>query len=184
MDRKSFIQTLAAIPLVGVTLKGIAKDTSDVDSCETQRDVEGPFYKAAAPLRTVIEKEGEPLVIYGKVLNGGDCKTPVSNAVLDIWHCDTHGDYDMQGFKCRGVVKTDHLGNYSFTTIYPPAYGNRPRHIHFKIRAAGHRELTTQLYFHGDPNIRNDFARNAEANRVISLRSEKDLKKGVFNIFL
>jgi catechol 1,2-dioxygenase len=34
----------------------------------------------------------------------------------------------------------------------------RPTHVHVKLRAAGHRELTTQLYFEGDPyNAGDDF---------------------------
>ena len=183
MKRKSFIRTLAAIPLVASPLRSVAIGVQ-TELCQTQRDAEGPFYKAAAPDRNVIEEEGEPLEISGKVISSDDCSTPVSNAIIDIWHCDSHGDYDMRGYKCRGVVRTDGSGNYTFATIFPPPYGNRPRHIHFKIRAEGHRELTTQLYFKGDPNIRNDFARNAEASRVIALRSENNLKRGVFNIFL
>jgi protocatechuate 3,4-dioxygenase beta subunit len=183
MDRKSFIQALAAIPFFGIPLKALA-NAFRKDSCKTQRDAEGPFYKAAAPARSVIEKEGEALRIEGKVLKADDCQTPVSNAVLDVWHCDSHGEYDMQGYKCRAVVRTDASGRYSFTTIFPPPYGNRPRHIHFKIRAEGHGELTTQLYFKGDPNIRNDFARNAEQSRIIALQPEKDLRKGTFDIYL
>lgn len=182
MKRKSFIRTLAAIPLVGSPLKSIAG--MGIEACQTQRDAEGPFYKRAAPKRNVIEKEGEALEISGKVLSSDDCNTPVANALIDVWHCDNHGEYDMQGYRCRGVVRTDVAGKYTFATIFPPPYGNRPRHIHFKIRAEGRRELTTQLYFRGDPNIGNDFAKNAEASRVISLRIENNIRKGVFNIFL
>jgi hypothetical protein len=41
------------------------------------------------------------------------------------------------------------------------------------------------LYFHGDPNLKNDFARNAANERVITLASENDgLHKGVFDISL
>ena len=185
MNRKTFIQALAAIPLIGIPLKGISKVRGDVDPCKTQKDAEGPFYKADAPVRSVIETEGQPLRIEGKVFKGGgDCLSPVSNAILDVWHCDSHGDYDMQGYKGRGQVKTKTDGSYNFTTILPPAYGSRPRHIHFKVRAEGQRELTTQLYFQGDPNIQNDFARNAEKDRIITLQSEKELKKGVFNIYM
>ncbi|MEX2235119.1 MAG: hypothetical protein WD824_23350 [Cyclobacteriaceae bacterium] len=183
MDRKTFIQLLTAIPLVNIPFKGLAKSCG-ADDCKTQKDAEGPFYKADAPSRFVIETEGQPLRIAGQVLKGDDCETPVPNAILDIWHCDNHGDYDMKGYKGRGQVKTDSQGKYSFTTIVPPPYGSRPRHIHFKIRAKGERELTTQLYFQGDPNIQNDFARNAEKSRIISLKSENDLKTGLFNIYL
>jgi protocatechuate 3,4-dioxygenase beta subunit len=183
MDRKTFIHVLASIPLLNIPFRTAAR-SRDGEKCKTQNDAEGPFYKANAPLRSVIETKGQPLVIEGRVLQSGDCETPVANAVLDIWHCNDEGEYDLKGFNGRGQVKTDKNGRYSFTTIYPPPYGNRPRHIHFKIRSQGRQELTTQLYFQGDPNIKNDFARDAEPNRVISLRSEENLKKGVFDIYL
>lgn len=179
MNRKSFIRLLAALA-AWWPRAGYSHDTR----CKTDRDAEGPFFKAGAPLKSILEKEGEPLVIEGRVFRGDDCRTAVANAVLDIWHCDNDGDYDMQGFRCRGLVRTDQKGYYRFTTIYPPHYGRRPRHIHFKIRAAGFDELTTQLYFQGDPNIQNDFARDAGPNRVVELTSAGEGKKGVFNIYL
>lgn len=181
MRRKTFIRVLATIPLINVPFKGNASLGS---ACKTQKDAEGPFYKNNAPLRSVIETNGEPLRIEGRVFKSADCQSPVADATLDIWHCDVHGEYDLAGFRGRGIVTTDKEGKYSFTTIYPPPYGNRPRHIHIKIRAKGRPELTTQLYFHGDPNIENDFAKNAETNRVITLQSENKLKKGVFDIYL
>ena len=186
MNRKNFFKALGIVPLLDISTRSFGKDGIQFfpTSCQTQRDAEGPYYKVDAPPRSVIETEGAALRIEGKILKGDDCKTPIANAILDVWHCNKEGEYDLKGFKCRGQVKTDANGNYGFTTIFPPAYGGRPRHIHFKIRAEGYNELTTQLYFQGDPNIKNDFARNAENERVISLSTEKSFKKGVFNIFL
>ncbi len=151
------------VPLIN----SVAKDdweelTNDATGiCKTGQDAEGPFYKPDAPMRNIIETQVVPLHIKGKVLKGDDCKTPVAKAVIDVWHCNKHGVYDMKGFDSRGQIITDANGNYNFATILPPAYGTRPGHIHFKIRAEGFKELTTQLYFKGDPNINNDFARNA-----------------------
>lgn len=185
MDRKDFLKTLAIIPWVNMAAGCQAKDgmgTSE-EPCKTGTDVEGPFYKANAPVREMIESEGTPLQIEGRLL-GNNCQTPIANATIDVWHCNNYGDYDMDGFKGRGQVKTDADGNYRFTTIFPPPYGSRPRHIHFKIRATGYEELTTQLYFEGDPNIANDFARNAEKGRVIALHTENGAKMGTFNIYV
>lgn len=183
MDRKYFIRLLASVPLLNIPLKVVGAFRSR-DECKTQKDVEGPFYKANAPTRAVIETRGEPLRITGRILRSDDCSSPVSDAMLDVWHCDREGHYDMDGFKGRGVVQADKSGRYSFTTIFPPPYGSRPRHIHIKVRAKGFPELTTQLYFKGDPNIRNDFARNAEESRVIALQESNDIKSGVFDIYL
>lgn len=184
MERKKFIRALTALlPLVSVPLKVFGIALLQENRCKTQQDVEGPFYKSGAPIRSVIETRGVPLHIEGRVLMG-DCRTPVAAAVLDVWHCDHNGNYDMQGFKARGQVKSGTDGHYSFTTVLPAHYGNRPRHIHMKVRAEGHEELTTQLYFRGDPKIQNDFARNAENHRVIALKSEDNVKKGIFDIYL
>lgn len=182
MERKRFLELLAALPLIGAPLRviGIAPEPA---TCKTQSDVEGPFYRSGAPIRPVIETSGSPLRIEGTIFSR-DCKTPVADATLDIWHCDNEGNYDMRGFKGRGQVRTDANGHYVFTTIFPPPYGTRPRHIHIKVRAAGREELTTQLYFKGDPNLKNDFARNAEPDRVIALQSQSNLKVGTFDIFL
>lgn len=183
MNRKKFIRFLATVPLLNIPLRSTASQWVCAE-CKTQKDVEGPFYKADAPLRSVIETDGEALTITGRIFNADDCKSPLSHAVLDIWHCDHEGHYDMKGYGGRGRLATDKNGQYSFTTIFPPPYGSRPRHIHLKVRAEGYPELTTQIYFKGDPNIRNDFARDAEQSRVIELETSNGMKTGVFDIYL
>lgn len=181
MERKSFLVSVLMLPFV----KLFAKSRIDVaKECRTQRDAEGPFYKEGAPAKSTIESDGEMLTITGVVINSSDCTTPVANATIDIWHCDTHGKYDNDGYKCRGVVKTDSQGRYSFKTIFPPSYGSRPRHIHFKVRATGFSELTSQMYFKGDPNIQNDFAKNAETSRILSLTKKQDVLQGQFDIYI
>ena len=83
-----------------------------------------------------------------------DCE-PIAGAELDVWHADARGGYDLDGFYFRGVLVTDDRGRYELRTIVPGRYLNgdryRPAHVHVKLRAAGHRTLTTQLYFAGDP---------------------------------
>jgi len=181
MKRYSFIGSMLLLPL----LKVFGKSRSPLsEECKTQADQEGPYYKGGAPLRTIIEREGEPLTIQGVIVKASDCSTPVSGAVVDIWHCDSKGRYDNEGFKCRGVVKSGKNGKYAFTTIFPPSYGSRPRHIHIKVRADGFSELTSQIYFKGDKNLLNDFARNASTSRVISLNKAENILKGQFDIYL
>lgn len=182
MKRKTFLTALTLLPV----LKGLGHPNISLlaESCRTQRDQEGPFYKEGAPLRALIETEGTPLTIQGRILSAADCATPVADAIIDLWHCDAAGNYDLQGFTCRGMVKSDSKGRYTFTTIYPPSYGSRPRHIHFKIRAKGFPELTSQIYFKGDPNIQNDFARKAEASRIIALKPQHNVLTGQFDIYI
>ncbi|MBA2538667.1 MAG: dioxygenase [Deltaproteobacteria bacterium] len=127
----------------------------------TADNIEGPFYKAGAPSRATLVGErdrGERLVLSGVVLSTL-CK-PIANATLDIWHADARGGYDNDGWGMRGTLVTDALGRYTIRTLVPGRYLNgkryRPAHIHVKVRATKREELTTQLYFDGDPYIDGD----------------------------
>ncbi|MDT8449170.1 MAG: hypothetical protein RQ847_03255 [Wenzhouxiangellaceae bacterium] len=53
-------------------------------------------------------------------------------------------------------LKTDAQGRYRVRAIKPGAYPvddgwSRPPHIHFKVARRGFNELTTQMYFAGEP---------------------------------
>jgi catechol 1,2-dioxygenase len=182
MKRKGFLTALTLLPVLRVL--GNIKISLFFPLCRTQMDQEGPFYKQGSPIRALIETEGTPLTIQGRILKASDCLTPVANATVDIWHCDSKGNYDNEGFRCRGMVKSDTKGSYSFKTIYPPPYGSRPRHIHVKVRAEGFPELTSQIYFKGDPNLNNDFAKNAESSRIITTNIKDKTRIGRFDIYI
>lgn len=129
----------------------------------TPRDMEGPFYKAGAPMRASIVEpgsKGERLLVSGRVL-GPDCR-PAAGALLDFWQADENGEYDNSGFRYRGKVTADADGRYRIETILPPPYMGRPRHIHVKLQRPGGRVLTTQLYFPGE-------ARGADPALVVRL---------------
>ena len=93
---------------------------------------------------------GEELVLSGLVLTP-DCH-PVPGAVIDIWHCDSRGRYDNEGFRLRGHQFADALGAFRFRTIRPGLYRGRTPHIHVKLQGRGTRLLTTQLYFPDRPH--------------------------------
>lgn len=122
----------------------------------TEANIEGPFYRPGAPLRVDLRDAstvGVPLLVRGRVLSL-DCKTPLAGAVLDVWHADAAGRYH-DAFRLRGKVKANARGEFRFRTLLPGRYLNgstyRPAHLHVKLTAPGHRPLTTQLYFPGDP---------------------------------
>jgi protocatechuate 3,4-dioxygenase beta subunit len=133
----------------------------------TPRDMEGPFYKAGAPMRPSMvepDSKGERLELAGRVLSA-DCR-PVAGALLDFWQADEKGDYDNTGFRYRGKVAADAGGRYRIETILPPPYMGRPRHIHVKLQRQGGRVLTTQLYFPGE-------ARGADPALVVRMEQGK-----------
>ena len=132
----------------------------------TPADMEGPFYKAGAPVRASLAESGskaERLLLSG-VVTSADCR-PLGDVVLDFWHADASGEYDHRGFRYRGVLKTDVQGRYRLETNLPPPYMGRPRHIHVKAQRPGGKILTTQLYFPGE-------SRGADRSLVVRMSRE------------
>lgn len=99
-------------------------------------------------------------MLQGRVLNTA-CQ-PVPNAIVDVWGCDSEGEYDNTGFKLRGHQLTDAQGRFRFETLMPGSYGNstfrRTPHLHVKVQGPGTPLLTTQLYFPDQVlNLRDSF---------------------------
>lgn len=166
----------------------------------TGSDVLGPFHRQGAPKRTIIATHSEPgrrLAVSGRVLRH-DCKTPVSGAILDIWHADAKGRYDnvSADYRLRAQVVTDTRGHYAFETILPGHYplgeSMRPAHIHFNVSYPGCQPLTTQLYFEGDPYLRPKdpcgVCNSGDKTLIIALTQSESrggpVSSGVFDIHL
>ncbi len=117
----------------------------------TERQTEGPFFRGGSPLRVQLASPNQPgtrIALSGRVL-GRDCR-PVPGAMVDIWHADAAGTYDMSGYNLRGHQIADASGAWYFETIEPARYVGRTRHYHVKVVLGDGRSLTTQLYFPGD----------------------------------
>lgn len=171
------------------------------DDCRvTGSDVEGPFYLDGAPNRKRLAPEDEPgdrLVVEGTVY-GPDCSTPVSSALLDIWHASADGEYydASNNYRLRGRLETDSEGHYRFETIKPGNYPMggvvRPAHIHFNVSAPDLEPLTTQMYFAGDPHLGPDDpcsgCSSGDETLIIDLetveRDGTELLRGQFDIVL
>lgn len=93
-------------------------------------------------------------MVSGQVLTTS-C-APVARALLDFWHADDSGAYDLDGFRLRGHQFADASGRFRLQTILPGNYGGRTRHIHVRVQAPHGRVLTTQLYFPEDAGNRRD----------------------------
>ena len=155
-------------------------------SCpQTTKDAygQGPFYTPNAPVLQAgkladANELGTKMIISGRVHNL-DCSKVIPNTIIDVWHANDAGAYDNSGYNLRGKTTTNSQGFYIFETIKPGRYLNgstyRPSHIHFKITPPGFTELTTQLYFAGDPYISGDAAASITSDtfdathRIISL---------------
>jgi catechol 1,2-dioxygenase len=158
---------LATMPLTRplVACNGTTSSAAPRVCRPTEANVEGPYYRQGAPFRSNLADPGmtgAPLMVRGQVLSI-DCRTPLPDAVLDVWQADADGHYDNDGtfgpsdtpVRLRGRVRTDGKGEFGLRTIVPGRYLNgkqyRPAHVHVRVSAAGHRPLTTQLYFPDDP---------------------------------
>lgn len=160
--RRRAIKMLATLPFVPVVLRA-----QTIALKATPQDALGPFY----PPKWVGEIDndlisfagknflkGTPLALSGRVISV-DGK-PLAGATVEIWQTDDSGKYRhpdddgegpaKRGFQGFGRSIADADGRYTFRTIKPVLYSGRPPHVHFKVNAAGHRELVTQMYFAGD----------------------------------
>lgn len=171
------------------------------DCGPTAAATEGPFYVGNTPEGVDVnpgKASGRPMRISGTVY-GEDGVTPVRGAKVEIWHADTQGVYHPEGrgdisryrrgeVNLRGVTITDDAGRYAFSSIVPGHYGNRRRHIHWKVAAPGHQALTTQSYWldeRGTPRDRGDGADpRVEACRWVHFADTGGTAVGVFDIVL
>lgn len=155
-------------------LENIDKTAIQKTNCiPTFRDGGGPYYKDNAPFRKTISPKGntgEALRVSGKILKD-DCKTPVANAVLDIWQANESGDYEDEWY--RGKVKSDKKGQYSFETVIPKGYGEgtgyRPPHIHFKVFVDNQEVVTSQMFFpevRGTPGFDDAYIMSVETSNM------------------
>lgn len=193
MQRRTFLRDSALLAFsVGVfgNIKWDGKGYVGEDPTTT--DVLGPLYRPGAPFKTDLVRPGDKgeILHFGGTIFGKDGKTPVKGALVEIWHCDEHGEYDntSDDYVHRAAFKTRAGGKYQFRTILPGKYGSRPAHIHMRI--SGHAEtqdLVTQIYFKGDSNIPGDPSASDKRslNRILDL-SENDRKEKVvrFDIYL
>jgi protocatechuate 3,4-dioxygenase beta subunit len=181
MKRRKFIQNSAMAALtIGVFGKIKWDGEKYVGTDPTTTDILGPFYRPGAPFKTDLIQpgtKGETLHFSGTVI-GKDGKTPVKEALVEIWHCDETGTYDntSDNYVYRASAKTSADGKYHFTTIMPVPYAAgqtlvRPAHIHMRISAKGVQDLVTQIYFKGDKYIAGDIsAKDPSAlNRVLDM---------------
>ena len=123
----------------------------------TEGNPQGPYYIAGAPYKEKLGEalEGQKIIISGQVLNQ-NCD-PIPEAIIDVWHTDSNGNYYFQDFTLRGKIKADENGQYKLETRFPGKYSEaglmRPAHIHVKVSAPNLSSHTTQLYFEGDEHF-------------------------------
>jgi protocatechuate 3,4-dioxygenase, beta subunit len=167
IPRRSILKFLVALPAISSWLGPRLASAQVVKLKATPQDVEGPYYpktwagEVDNDLTTLNGKQyagGIPMALSGRVR--GDDGSVLKDAMVEIWQIDDVGEYRHpdfggegpanRGFQGYGRMRTGDNGQYTFNTIKPIGYSGRPPHVHFKVIAASHRTLTTEMYFAGD----------------------------------
>lgn len=146
----------------------------------TPEETAGPFFKPSSPLKNHLrgpEVRGEPIDLTGFVLDRSG--KPIAGALLDFWHADGAGEYDLDGFRCRGHQFSDSEGRYTLETVLPGLYPGRTRHYHVRLQASHGPVLTTQLYFPGEG--RNDSDSLFRSALTVKIRELKAGRVATFN---
>ncbi|TGS71704.1 hydroxyquinol 1,2-dioxygenase [Mesorhizobium sp. M3A.F.Ca.ET.201.01.1.1] len=166
---------------------------------QTETTVLGPFYVENAPekaLGSFIAEglEGQPMLVEGSVSDYAG--NPVAGAIVDVWHSDDEGFYDVQGeggladLTGRARFHADANGNFWFRSIVPRFYpipydgpvGDmlqaqrrhpyRPAHVHFMIAAPGFDTLVTHLFIGGSPYLDSDVVFGVKRELVVGLEPQ------------
>lgn len=206
-SRRGFLRT--AVTSAAATAGAVAGTAQAAQSCSVSGgDILGPFYRpnAAMAAASVIElakasEKGTHITLTGRILRP-DCKTPVVNAVVDVWQANHEGMYDIKtpdeviapaNYHMRGQARTNDKGEFTINTVVPgkykipPGLENfekyegylRPAHVHLTVTHPVYLPLTTQLYFTGDPQIAKDpWAKYSK--HMVTLNKDK----GAFEIVL
>lgn len=140
-------------------------DATTPSSCSvTNSETAGPFpTKSPSSLvsnNIVSDRMGDELTITITVRNVNNSCEVLSDAIVDIWHCDAAGSYSEYGGTgmqsvnytsvhfLRGRQTTNTNGLASWTSIYPGWYSGRAPHIHVHIyNSKGTSLLVTQIAF-------------------------------------
>jgi protocatechuate 3,4-dioxygenase beta subunit len=135
----------------------------------TTWDEIGPFYKRDAPHVAQLRRPGDPglpIKVAGQVFDTKGSVLP--GATIEIWQANHTGLYDLDGYSYRTTLVGDAEGKYAFDSVMPGHYPGRVcQHIHYLVNAAGHKPLTTQLYFATDPVFDGDPKRNYTRDPLI-----------------
>jgi len=146
------------------TTAGSTTGTSSGSCTLTASETAGPFpTKTPGSLITnniTSDRQGTKLSVKVTIQNLNKSCEGLSDAIVDIWHCDAAGNYSEYGGSgmqstnytsvhfLRGRQTTDANGLVTFTSIYPGWYSGRAPHIHVHVyNTSGKSLLVTQIAF-------------------------------------
>jgi catechol 1,2-dioxygenase len=190
--------------LMDIFLESTVDQVDSAGRNGTETSVEGPFYAPDAPLMkspcVLPHRDDEPgdvLLVSGTIRSiDGE---PLGGAMIDIWQSDAEGVYShfnipqsQAPWNLRARVLAEPNGRFQVQTWVPSPYqvpkggptgallkgigrhAWRPAHLHLRITHEGCEELTTQIFFTGDPWIDSDVVGAVKKSLVVSLEKHAD----------
>jgi catechol 1,2-dioxygenase len=185
-----------------VWVEHVVEEVASAHRQGSKGTIEGPYYVPNAPelgpdatLPMRPEEPGTPLTWEGTITSTRGA--PLAGAKLEVWHCDDAGLYSQfsEGqpeWNLRGTLTVGPEGRFTVRTIKPQPYqiptdGSsgrlidaagwhawRPAHVHVKVSAPGHEQLTAQLYFPGDEHNDDDVASAVKPELMLAPVSQPD----------
>ncbi|MGI8603579.1 MAG: intradiol ring-cleavage dioxygenase [Verrucomicrobiales bacterium] len=181
LNRRRLLKSLA-MTSSGFALPGCLAEALTLTPQQTQ----GPLYPRAANIP--LDKDNDlvqltdqlspanGIVTYvtGRVLDSSG--TPIRNALVELWHADSNGNYTYStnaprnpaadpNFAGIGQFLTGSEGGYRFRTIKAGVYPGRARHFHWGITIPGQMSrFTTQTYWSGETGNNSDGVLNGVTN--------------------
>ena len=183
MTRRDLLALAGALPAVWLgTRSALAQglDRFAVPTIPCKDDKPTPAaddkatFRPGSPARAALAPgtPGRKVTLTGAV--AGVICGPIKDAVVDVWHADGTGAYDMKGFRLRGHQLTDALGVYRFETIMPGGYAGRAPHLNVRVHATGKPLLVTQVFFPEQAaNVRDPFFKPELVLKVVDQKPER-----------
>ncbi len=162
----------------------------------TETTVLGPFYVQNPP-EFPLGADISPGVPGRRLYVEGTARTtdgrPLAGAIVDVWHSDEDGYYDVQHYDEGGEVtmrarlRADQDGRFWFWTVVPSFYPipydgpvglmlkaqgrhpYRPAHVHFMLQAPGYEKLATHVFVDGDKYLNSDVVFGVKNSLIRSL---------------
>lgn len=169
MERKDFLKGgfgfLGMALIAPALLRSNNNGPDNTQSCTVSNtETAGPFptiTPASLVQSNIIgDRTGVAFTINITIKNANNSCLALSNAIVDIWHCDKDGNYSEYGGTSmqptdytayhflRGRQTTDANGLVTYISIFPSWYTSRATHIHVHIYdASGNSLLITQIAF-------------------------------------
>ncbi|MGY3566484.1 catechol 1,2-dioxygenase [Sinomonas sp. RB5] len=185
-----------------VWVEHVVEEVATEDRKGSKGTIEGPYYVPDSPEQPtpgrLPRREDEPgteLTWRGQIrgLDGSG----LAGGKVEIWHADGAGFYSQYApglpeWNLRGTVLADEDGNFEIQTMRPAPYqiptdgacgkliaaagwhAWRPAHIHVKVSAPGHQQITAQLYFPGDAHNDDDIASAVKPELILDPKPAAD----------